>query len=355
MIFFSMEALRTPRQEEPFGQESLDFVKNRLFQRDVEIEVSNVDKGGNFLGTLFLNRKNFQVQILEAGLGKVIRPAAERSVYGTEFFAAEELAKEKLRKLWKDYDAEAEAAARAARQAARAEEHAQQQNREIIQVTVTEILGGGAFYVQKLADEVVLTELMATLNAVPPSEPTAEFTQSLKKGSAAVAKFAADDKWYRVTVSDLSDDGSEAKIQYVDYGNVDFVPTSSLHPVPESVKAVPAQAVQCVLAFLKVPGQYEDFGEEAGMYLRDLVWGKNLTANVEARDGDELHLSLGDPQSKDLVNVAMVKAGFATLKRRPLGYNPALISLCKTQQEVARKNRNGMWVYGDVPDDELDA
>eukprot|EP01094_Clydonella_sp_ATCC50884_P018199 TRINITY_DN3321_c1_g1_i1.p1 TRINITY_DN3321_c1_g1~~TRINITY_DN3321_c1_g1_i1.p1 ORF type:complete len:910 (-),score=401.87 TRINITY_DN3321_c1_g1_i1:235-2778(-) len=354
MIFFAFEAVRTPRQEEEFGKESYDFVRNRLYQRDVEIEVSGMDKGGNFLGALFLGRKNFAVQMLEGGLAKIIPPAAERCAYGVELSAAEQAAKDKKRKLWKDYDEAAETAAREARRAARQQEDgARQPNREIIKVMVTEILGGGQFYAQKLDDEVVLTDLMATLNASEPSTPPPTFAASLKKGVVALGKFS-DGKWYRAKVLALSDDGEEAHVLYIDYGNEDFVRVSAMRECPEAVLSIPPQALECMLAFVRVPGQFEDFGEEAGLFLRDLMFGKRLTANVEARDGDRLHLSIGDEQSKDLVNAEMVRAGFATVQRRSLGYNAALIKSLNVAQESARKNRLGMWVYGDIPDEDLD-
>ena len=39
-------------QEEPYWEESYQFTRELALQRDVEVEVETVDRGGTFLGTL---------------------------------------------------------------------------------------------------------------------------------------------------------------------------------------------------------------------------------------------------------------------------------------------------------------
>ena len=39
-------------QEEPYWEESYQFARELALQRDVEVEVETVDRGGTFLGTL---------------------------------------------------------------------------------------------------------------------------------------------------------------------------------------------------------------------------------------------------------------------------------------------------------------
>ena len=45
------------QEGEPFGDEALLFTKENCLQRQVEIEVESMDKGGNFIG--YLTKKNF--------------------------------------------------------------------------------------------------------------------------------------------------------------------------------------------------------------------------------------------------------------------------------------------------------
>ena len=64
------------------------------------MEVEAVDKGGNFIGSIFVDGKNLAVLLLEAGLCKVFAPSAERSQYGRVLFEAEEGAKKARKKIW---------------------------------------------------------------------------------------------------------------------------------------------------------------------------------------------------------------------------------------------------------------
>ncbi len=44
--------MRRTTQEEPFWEESTQFTRELALQREVEVEVETVDRGGTFLGTL---------------------------------------------------------------------------------------------------------------------------------------------------------------------------------------------------------------------------------------------------------------------------------------------------------------
>lgn len=41
---------------EPYGEEALAFTKERVMQREVNIQVDNIDKAGNFIGWLFVGK-----------------------------------------------------------------------------------------------------------------------------------------------------------------------------------------------------------------------------------------------------------------------------------------------------------
>lgn len=52
-----------------FGDAALAFARNNLLQQDVRIEVEALDKGDNFIGTLWTAKANFAVELLNQGLG----------------------------------------------------------------------------------------------------------------------------------------------------------------------------------------------------------------------------------------------------------------------------------------------
>ena len=66
-------------------------------------------------GSLFLvDKRNYGVLLIEAGLAKLVQPMADRSACAAEYNVAESAAKKAGIKIWENYSAEEEEAARAA-------------------------------------------------------------------------------------------------------------------------------------------------------------------------------------------------------------------------------------------------
>lgn len=81
-------------KSEPYAQEAYDYASRRALQRDVEIEVENVDKTGGFIGTLWLNQTdNMAVELLNQGLATIHSYSADQSSYTNQLYAAERGAK----------------------------------------------------------------------------------------------------------------------------------------------------------------------------------------------------------------------------------------------------------------------
>jgi len=53
------------------GNRALHFARDHLYQRNVEITVESVDKGGNFIGKILLNRNDFAYKLLSEGHAKL--------------------------------------------------------------------------------------------------------------------------------------------------------------------------------------------------------------------------------------------------------------------------------------------
>lgn len=52
---------------DPFGNDALQFTKDLVLQREVEVEVESMDKAGNFIGWMFIDDKNLSVALVEVG------------------------------------------------------------------------------------------------------------------------------------------------------------------------------------------------------------------------------------------------------------------------------------------------
>jgi staphylococcal nuclease domain-containing protein 1 len=77
---------------EPYGDEALQFTKDKCLQREVEIHVESMDKAGNFIGWLWIEGQNLSVALVDAGLATV-HFSAERSEHYKALKAAEDNAK----------------------------------------------------------------------------------------------------------------------------------------------------------------------------------------------------------------------------------------------------------------------
>lgn len=75
LVLGGIRAPRTARnageKSEPYGPEAQNFVARRCFQRDAEAEVTNTDKAGGFIGSLYVNKENVAVLLAREGLARV--------------------------------------------------------------------------------------------------------------------------------------------------------------------------------------------------------------------------------------------------------------------------------------------
>jgi len=146
----------------------------------------------------------------------------------------------------------------------------------------------------------------------------------------------------------------EYRVFYIDYGNSEILPPSRIRRLPEEFKTLQAQANEAVLAYLKTPPIEEEYGKEAAEFLKDLVWGKTMMANVEKREGTTLYLSLGDRESQVHVNAALLRAGLAKVERVRGEQYREMMDKLKEEESKARSLHTGIWEYGDPGSDEDD-
>mmetsp|Transcript_574 Transcript_574/g.1819 ORF Transcript_574/g.1819 Transcript_574/m.1819 type:complete len:876 (+) Transcript_574:412-3039(+) len=355
-ISFALSGVRAPPREDPVHSEAaIALMRGLVLQRDCEIEVETIDKMGTFIGTLWLvkaggQRVNLAAKLLEAGLGKLDgRFDPSVAVDGPELEAAQEAAKGKKLKLWEGYDPAAVAAAAAA------VSQAEDTPSEVMEVSVTEILGGGACYLQRNATEV--EQLCAQLAGLSPSGPPPD---GLRAGQQCLGKFTGDDTWYRAKVERVAPEGGMYDVFYVDFGNREQLPGSRVRPMEPEVAAVPPQAALCQMAYLHVPALDEECGYEAAECMAAMTTGGVMMCRVESREsagpkgGQVLHVTLFEQGAETSVNATLLQEGLARItgRRGARGKAATNIKALEDHQEVAKKERKGIWRYGDVDSDE---
>ncbi|XP_049396620.1 ribonuclease TUDOR 1-like [Solanum stenotomum] len=365
-IAFSISGVRCPGRDEPYSEEAIALMRRKIMQRDVEIEVETVDRTGTFIGTLWESRSNVAVTLLEAGLARLQTSfGADRIPEVHLLMQAEQAAKRQKLKIWENYVEGEEVVSGGA---------AERRQKEEVKVTVTEILGGGKFYVQLVSDQKVATiqKQLASLNL---QEAPVIGAFNPKKGDTVLAQFSADNSWNRAMIVNAPRGAVESskdkfEVFYVDYGNQEVVSYSQLRPLEASVSSSPGLAQLCSLAHVKVPGLEDDYGQEAAYRLSELLLSgpKEFGAVIEEKDtsggkvkgqgtGTIFLVTLVDPESDVSVNATLLKEGLARMEKRkrwePKEKQQALDELEKHQTE-AREKRRAMWEYGDVESDEED-
>ncbi|KAI3761468.1 hypothetical protein L1987_51885 [Smallanthus sonchifolius] len=363
-IAFSLSGVRCPGRDEPYSNDAISLMRRKIMQRDVEIEVETVDRTGTFLGSLWESKSNVGITLLEAGLARLQTGFGADRIPDAHLLAQAELsAKRQKLKIWENY-VEGEEVSNGATN--------DKKQKEEFKVVVTEVLSGGKFYVQAVADQKVasIQQQLASLNI---KEAPVIGAFNPKKGDLVLAQFSADNSWNRAMVvtgprGAVQTTKDKFEVFYIDYGNQEVVTYSQLRPLDPSVSSAPGLAQLCQLAYLKVPTLEEDYGQEAAMHLSENTLGepKQFKAVIEERDtsggkvkgqgtGNILLVTLIDEESDISINALMLKGGVARLEKRrrwePKDRQQMLDELEKHQAE-ARTKRLGMWEYGDIESDD---
>ncbi|KAG8638569.1 ribonuclease TUDOR 1 [Manihot esculenta] len=363
-IAFSFSGVRCPGRDEPYSDEAIALMRRRIMQREAEIEVETVDRTGTFLGSLWESRTNMAVVLLEAGLAKLQTSFGIDRIPDAHLLEqAEQSAKNKKLKIWENYVEGEEVSNGPA---------VENKQKEVIKVVVTEVLGGGKFYVQTVGDKNVasIQQQLASLNL---QEAPVIGAFNPKKGDIVLAQFSADNSWNRAMIVNAPRGAVESmkdkfEVFYIDYGNQEAVTYSQLRPLDPSVSLAPGLAQLCSLAYIKVPDLEEDCGPEAAEFLsaNTLSSSKEFRAKVEERDtsggkvkgqgtGPILIVTLVAVDSEISINAALVQEGLARIEKRKKWDSKdrqvALDNLEKFQDE-ARADRRGIWTYGDIQSDD---
>ncbi|CAN7023243.1 hypothetical protein IGI04_023737 [Brassica rapa subsp. trilocularis] len=367
-IAFAFSGVRCPGRGEPYSEDAIAFMRRKIMQRDVEIEVETVDRTGTFLGSMWESRTNAATFLLEAGLAKMQTGfGADRIPEAHLLELAERSAKNQKLKIWENY-VEGE-------EVVNGGSKVETRHKETLKVVVTEVLEGGRFYVQTIGDQKVAS-IQNQLASLSLKDAPIVGSFNPKKGDIVLAQFSLDNSWNRAMIVNaprgaVQSPDDKFEVFYIDYGNQETVPYSAVRPIEPSVSLAPGLAQLCRLAYIKVPSLEDDFGPEAGDYLHTVTLGsgKEFKAVVEERDtsggkvkgqgtGTELAVTLIAVDDEISVNAAMLQEGIARMEKRKKWEHKdkqaALDALEKFQDE-ARKSRTGIWQYGDIQSDDEDS
>jgi len=327
---------------EPYGDEALQFTKDKCLQREVEIHVESMDKAGNFIGWLWIEGHNLSVTLVEAGLATV-HFTAERSEHYKALKAAEDNAKAARLRVWKDYVEENEEEKKIE------EDQVTERKIDYQKVLVIEITPELHFYAQLVEQGPKLEQLMAKIQQEFVANPPLSGSFTPKRGELCAAKYT-DGQWYRARVEKVS--GSKISVFYIDYGNRTIVEVSQCAALPSGFAADKPYAHEYAMACVQLPKD-EEYKDEAIQVLKVDVENRPWNLNVEYRQGTVSYATLVDTSNDDGdVAKSLIRDGLLLLENRREKKLQKLVSEYREAQEIARKNHTNMWMYGDITEDD---
>jgi len=347
-ISFALSGIRCPgtargdTAAEPFANEAHHFTRLHMMQREVDLEIETCDRGGSFLGSLFMGGDSLAVNLLQNGYAW-LSESADRSPYFNQLEAAQNNAKARKVRVWERYDEEAE-------KRAAEEERALQQKAtpSVVRVAAQLVVNGSTWFTHLLGEEAeplhkLRLRQFANCDFAPPGS-----NNRYRANQYCSAEYE-DGQMYRVKVLRFSDGYYE--VQYIDYGNTSWVQEDQMQPW-EGGPDVPPRAYECKLAYVQAPKLDEEYGNEAGQTLAEMVLNKELTAQIVARAGETYHLMIFD--GNKCINAEMLKSGVVMLTKDAKKSTSKEMEPLFAAAEHAKRSRVNLWRYGDPGSDDED-
>ncbi|KAK8384015.1 hypothetical protein O3P69_016033 [Scylla paramamosain] len=324
---------------EPYGEDAHAFTKNLVMQREVEIEVDSMDKGGNFIGWLHVEGKNLSVLLVEEGLSTV-HFTAELSKFYQQLTSAQESAKSKNLNYWSTYVEE--------EKDEKPEDQVGERKVDYKPLLITAVTREGALFGQYCSDGPALEQLMDKLRSEFASKPPLGGAYTPKKGDLCAAQFV-DGQWYRAKVERVT--GQNVSVRYVDYGNREVTQATKCASLPAGFSSQPHYAHELRLALVKF-SKDEDYVEDALAALMAEVEGREVQANREYRANGVDYVSLQRVDNKADVAEVLLGQGLLLIDERKDKRFLSMLTTYRAAQESARRKHLNVWQYGDVTEDD---
>jgi len=330
---------------QPYGDECQAHVKEMIMQREVEIEVENIDKAGNFIGYLFCEGTNLSVHLVTEGFASM-HFTADRSNYSNQIKNAEDNAKAGKKRIWTNYTGEEEASAEAAAEEEEAKQLNEDRTVKYTEVLVTEITDDAKVYACNVSDGPALETLMENLRQEFKANPPLAGAYTPKKNDLCAAKFV-DDQWYRAKVEKVGP--SDVQVLYIDYGNRASVPKTKLGSLPASFQTSGAYAKVYSLALTLLPPD-EDLQGQAIQALKEDLLDKQVKMNIEYKVGGEMFVTF-HCENED-VGQGLVEDGLLMVDRKGGRKMAPVLKKYEEAMTRAKKHHLNIWQYGDITADD---
>lgn len=134
-------------------------------------------------------------------------------------------------------------------------------------------------------------------------------------GELCLALYTEDNNWYRSQVTEIDEPSKTAEVFFIDHGNTEIVPFSSLRKLSQHFAELSPQAHECVLAHVEPVLKAERWSEKAIELIKELAIEQELTGVPIRIHRNLLVLNLfADSDCSVTVAEQLISAGFGQPK-----------------------------------------
>ncbi|XP_061180909.1 uncharacterized protein LOC133189557 [Saccostrea echinata] len=170
------------------------------------------------------------------------------------------------------------------------------------EVMVTHVVDPDHFHCQLSKTAVQLDALMESLDKhYSALDEYEEQLTNVSLGQHCVAKYSADQDWYRAQITGMLNNGM-AEVKYIDYGNTECSPKENLKQISDELMTLPPQAVLCGLEGVASPTGF--WLPEKVAQFEDLVLDQTFKATFKSKKvGEDILLCvLESPEGTNINN-----------------------------------------------------
>eukprot|EP00924_Labyrinthula_sp_SR-Ha-C_P010644 maker-scaffold_49-snap-gene-0.3-mRNA-1 protein AED:0.01 eAED:0.01 QI:48/1/0.75/1/1/1/4/414/1015 len=347
-----VEEKKQVKMEDSVAEKAAAFSRALVHQKEIEFTVESIDKGGNFIGNIFINvnmpstsqkagasyasqfssnssrEYDLSILLLQKGLARTSPIGIRFAKNSVNLRREENEAIHNKVGMWVNYVPEVEAESEEEETPTKA---SKKKMLESIEVQISHIESANKFFLHLKKDaekfKKVETE-MAKFGEKYGTEPcfpdgitvdtAKDFVKSLRLKQLVAALFndGTEAKFYRAKV--ISKHGNKVAIHFIDFGNEGLVAVDKLKLIDDSVvsfgvdlKVIQGDstglAYESTLAFAQAPELSKDYGREAAMYFAQLTLdGESKVLNAKLHNKWKKTAS-GTDQSQKLI-VTLVPA-----------------------------------------------
>lgn len=247
-----------------------------IAQRDVTIEIENIDNVGNVHGSLFVGKKNYAVKILEEGVA-YLDTTWGKCRYHSSMLKAQDSAKANKNGFWKDDsvvmtldlkgdDEEEDEQVEGELMETKAPKT--KSSKKEFKAELSECESADLFYMQRSGS----SQMKSVVTILKERHRKCSILEEpVTMNTLCIAYF--DGEYHRCRIISRGPKKTY-KVFFIDWGNYDFVSINDMKICPKKAMNIMPQARAVNLAHIRVPYKDQEFGLSAIDWIQDKLMGK---------------------------------------------------------------------------------